>query len=820
MPTLKTDLKKIRAVINGDQSLLIVVQKTKEEDALMISEDVHKYLLERQRQLPQGINLKILYDNTDMLRARIDLLTENGVIGLAIVFILLWVFLNARLSFWGGMGIPISIAGAMAILWGIGGTINMISLFGLIMVLGIVVDDAIIVGESIYVHRKHGKPPLQAAVDGVSEVGMPVVAAIITTIVAFIPLFYVGGIMGKFIAVLPAVVIACLAISLLECLFLLPAHLSHLPDLNTGPEDRGASRTRRTLIQRIKNLHRLTTLGLEWFVEHMYKPFLSKVLHWRYISLSVAISVLMITIGVMNSGLLKFEVFPEMDGFIITATIEFPNGTPPEITRDAMEQVDAALIRLAEKTETKTGEYMLKDRLAIIGQTLSQVPRQGPNFAAVQGILLESERRGVHTQDLMAAWEKEIGPIPGIKSLTFSGLETGPPGDPIEIWLQGKSMPDILAASEKLMDRLKKFDGVYQIRSDFSPGKNEIRLALKPEARALGLTVTDLARQVYAGYYGDEAVRLQRGRDDIRVKVRYTRDERSSVSDLQQVRIRTRTGHEVPLLSVADVSFAPGYSTITRTNGMRRIMVSAGLDTKKANANEIIGELSAGFFQQLEKTYPSLYVSAQGEQKKMRESLGSLKVGFPLAVIGIYIIIATMFRSYIQPFIILFTVPFGIIGAVIGHLLMGYNLSIMSIFGMVALTGVVVNDAIVLIERVNENIADGMPFFEAILAGGARRFRAILLTSLSTVGGLMPLILETDFQARFLIPMALSIAAGVAFATVLTLLLIPSLYAILNDLRLAVHRFKYGQWPSRDFVEPAKERRTDLSALADGSSDI
>jgi multidrug efflux pump subunit AcrB len=409
----------------------------------------------------------------------------------------------------------------------------------------------------------------------------------------------------------------------------------------------------------------------------------------------------------------------------------------------------------------------------------------------------------------MVKWEEEIGPISGLKSLTFQGIATGPPGAPIEVWIQGYAMHDILAASEDLMQKLRQFEGVYQIRSDYSPGKNEIRLSLKPEARPLGLTVEDLARQVFTGYYGQEALRLQRGRDDVKVKVRYTADERTRVSDFENIRIRTHTGQEVPLTSVANISFSPGYSTIIRTNGMRRVAVSAGVDTNKANANEIFAELKATYFRELSDHYPDLIISLQGEQKKMRESFGSLYVGFPLAVIGIFIIIATMFRSYLQPFIILFTVPFGIIGAVFGHLVMGFNLSMMSIFGMVALTGVVVNDAIVLIERINENIAEGQSFFEAILNGGARRFRAITLTSLSTIGGLMPLILEKDLQARFLIPMALSLAAGVLFATLLTLVLVPSLLTILNDFRLLAYRFKYRAWPHRVAVEPSRDRHQD-----------
>jgi len=793
----------INARINGEPSVLIIVYKTQEEDALTISQAVQKFIANKQQQLSQGTHLHILYDNTEMLKRRIDLLVKNGSIGLMIVFLSLWIFLNARLSFWSGMGIPVSIAGALAVLWAMGGTINMISLFSLIMVLGIVVDDAIVVGEAIYVHRKQGKPPIKAAVEGVSEVGMPVIAAVITTIVAFIPLLYVGGIMGKFIAILPVVVIACLAVSLVECLLLLPAHLSHLPDPN-APETHLNPLTRR-----LEKIHHLTSRGMEWFVARIYTPFLSKALYWRYISFCTAISILLLTIGLMRSGILKFEVFADVDGFIITSTVEFPSGTPPEVTENAIQQIDAALLRLAEKTQTKSGDPLIENRLALVGQTLSDLPDIGPHYGSVQAILLESERRGIHTKDLMIKWEKEIGVIAGVKSLTFTGLQHGPPGDPIEIWLQGHNMDDILAAADDLMERLRKFEGVYQVRSDFSLGKNELRLELKPEAQTLGLTVDDLARQIYAGFYGDEAIRLQRGRDDVRVKVRYTADERRSISDFEQVRIRTMAGHEVPLRSVANISFSPGYSTITRTDGMRRVKVSAGVDTNKANANEIFSELSANYFPQLKHKYPALHVALQGEQKKMRESFDSLYVGFPLAVLGIFIIIATMFRSYAQPFVIMFTVPFGIIGAVIGHLVLGYDLSIMSIFGMVALTGVVVNDAIVLIERINENFAEGMPFFEAILRGGARRFRAIFLTTVSTVGGLSPLIMETDLQAKFLIPMALAIAAGVLFATILTLVLVPSLMTILSDFRLLIHRFRYGYWPKRAEVEPARRRHED-----------
>ncbi|MBF0449814.1 MAG: efflux RND transporter permease subunit [Candidatus Magnetomorum sp.] len=802
LATIKDDFSEdmIQATVNGNRSVFLIVQKTQEEDALLISETVRNYVKKKQAELPEGIYLKILFESTDMLRARINLLVKNGIIGLILVFIILWAFLDGRLSFWGGMGIPISVAGALAILWGIGGTINMISLFGLIMVLGIVVDDAIVVGEAIFVHRQNGEPPLKAAVEGVCEVGMPVFCAVITTIIAFIPLAYIGGIMGKFIQILPMVVISCLLISLVECLVLLPAHLSELPD------PQAKKKAKNFFSKAINTIHEIPGKLLGTFIHNVYGPFIKLALKWRYVSLCAAIALLMIVIGLMKGGLLKFEVFPQLDGFIVTATVEFPNGTPAEVTHKAVQEIEKAVLRLEKQVKTTSGDPLIRDVLALTGQTVGDMVEIGPNFGVVQTVFLESEKRGIHSKDLMVLWQEAVPEIPGIKSLTFEGMKAGPPGAPIEIWIQGRELDKILSAADDLMKQLRQFEGVYQIRSDFSPGKNEMRLELKPEARTLGLTVNDLARQIYSGYYGDEAVRLQRGRDDIRVKVRYTSEERSCLSDFSQMRIRTKDGHEVPLLSVANIHFSPGYSTITRTDGMRRVSVSADVNTNKANANEIIQELSKKYFNDLRDKYHGIHIALQGEKKKMRESFGSLFVGFPLAIIGIYIIIATIFRSYVQPFVILFTIPFGIIGGLLAHLALGFDLSIMSIFGMVALAGVVVNDAIVLIERINENLAEGMTFFQALENGGKRRFRAIFLTTISTIGGLAPLIFETDLQARFLIPMALSIAGGVLFATVLTLVLIPSLIVILNDCRRAYERFKFGVWPSREAVEPSRLR--------------
>lgn len=786
--------------LNGQPAIQVAVMKTEEEDAIQIAATVRAFLEQERQRLPTGLTLAVLNDSSEFVRARIDLLLRNGIIGLSLVFLLLWFFLDFRLAFWSSMGIPISLLGGLAFMWFVGATINMISLFGLIMVLGIVVDDAIVVGEAIYVHRRNGDSPVMAAVNGVKEVGMPVLAAVITTIVAFAPLFFVGGIMGKFIAILPVAVISALALSLVECLILLPAHLRALPDLDHS-EPRGPR-----IVRSITRIHRGFNRRLEAFVEGHYAPFIARTLPWRYVVAGIAVGILFMTLGLVGGGVVKFVFFDELDGDSIRATVEFPPGTPVDVTAKAVAQIEDALQEMAAATPTRTGEPLLENVFSLIGATGGDRPQQGSHLGEVRALLLPSEDRGVHTRSLQVAWQDAIGAIPGALALSFAGEQAGPPGKPIEVWLKGERMETILAAAAEVEARLREIDGVYQVQSDYRPGKNEIRLALKPEARSLGLSVEDLARQVYAGYFGEEALRIQRGKDDIRVRVRYPLDERQRLSELDNVRIRTPMGHEVPLRSVANFEYGPGFSTITRVDGQRKVAVTADVDFARANAQEIVNELNASFFPALQTRYPTLTMSLEGEQKNQRESFATLRISGPLALAGILVIVATIFRSYAQPLIILTTVPFGIVGAVWGHLLLGYNLSLMSIFGLVALAGVVVNDAIVLIECVNDNLARGMPFYDAVAKGGARRFRAIFLTTASTVGGLAPLILEQDMQARFLIPMAISLAAGVAFASVLTLVLVPCLLIILNDFRRAAHRLRHGTWPSPEAVEPNRAR--------------
>ena len=657
---------------------------------------------------------------------------------------------------------------------------------------------------------------------------------------AFIPLLYVSGFLGKIVQILPIVVIACLLISLIECLILLPAHLNHLPDFNRETQ-------RDHILARIgKRFHHFTNHGLEWFVEHLYQPFVALALRWRYVSFCVAVSIVLVTWGMWDSGVLKFEFFPTIDGNAMSCVLELPNGTPVTRTREAVARIENAIKQMDAEIKTESGGPLLRNIFSTSGAKIDERGGRelGSHFGTVRVELLDSSLRGIHTDNLMHAWEEYIGKIPGVVALTFRGDEVAPPGRPVEVWLTGNDMEYLVAASRELKEHLANYVGVYQIQDDYREGKKEIRIRLKPEGRMLGINVADVARQIHAGYYGQEAIRLQRDREDLRVRVRYPEDERNTIADFENLRIRVPASpglpgmggmggmaglgggmpgmgmgaapgaagkpyREIPLMSVADIEYGMGFSSINRTDGQRRVVVTAEVNAERANANEVVEDLRETFFPGLQRKYPSVGMEFHGEQEDIRKGMGALFIGFPLALVGIYIIIATIFRSYVQPLVIMVTVPFGMCGAFFGHLLLGFDISMMSVFGCVALAGVVVNDAIVLIECVNNFLARGEDFADAVRLGGARRFRPILLTTITTVGGLTPLIMETDYQAQMLIPMAVALAGGVAFATLLTLLLVPCLLGVLNDFRRTFRWLILGTWPTPEEVEPATKRLVD-----------
>ncbi len=771
------------AKFDGKRAASVRVSRIGQEDALDVARTVKRYVSERRGNLPEAVSIALWEDNTEFLKARMNLLKRNGYIGLILVFLCLTVFLNLRLAFWTTMGIPISFLGAFYLMPFFDVSINMISLFALIMSLGLVVDDAIVVGENIFAYRQQGMDRTAAAIKGVKEMCMPVVLAVLTTMFAFIPLAYTGGIMGKILRVMPIVVISVLAFSLIEALLILPAHLS---------SDRFSRKNR--IVRFTDRINSWTGKGLSRFINGPFANFVARAVKWRYVTLAVGIAIFLITVSFIAGGYLKFVFFDTVEADNMVAKLTMPQGTPVEQTREIIEGIEQAAFEvIAEFDSKRQGKPPLMKHIATIvgdhptpdGGGMVQVDIGAPaksHLGEVNVELLGSEQRDVSSVELKNRWRERVGEIPGVSSLKFMA-EFMSTGNPIEVELSHDGFDDLLKAVEDLKDILRQYTGVEEIADNFEPGKAELKLKLKDTGRTLGLTLSDLARQVRQGFYGDEVQRIQRGRDDVRVMVRYPKEERTSLADVENMRIRLPDGAEIPFKTVADVEYGRGYSTIKRVDRRRAVSVSADVDEGVASAGKINRELNSKVLPELMRKYPGLDYRFAGEQRERNESLGSLKINFVIAMLAIYGLLAVQFKSYSQPAIVMSAIPFGLVGATIGHLIMGFNLSILSLFGVVALSGVVVNDSLLIIDLINRERRSGIGLAQVLRDCATRRFRPIMLTTLTTFCGLLPMILEKSLQARFLVPMAISLAFGVLFATCITLLLVPSLYMILEDIK-------------------------------------
>lgn len=771
------------AKFDGKRAAFVQVSRVGEQDAVVIANAVKRYVKQRQPYLPEGVSLALWEDDSQILRDRLGLLKRNAMIGLVLVFLCLTFFLNIRLAFWTTMGIPISFLGAFWLIQYFDVTINMMSLFAFIMVLGLVVDDAIVVGENVFACRQQGMDRVSAAIAGVREMAMPVTLAVLTTVFAFVPLAYTAGIMGKILRVLPIVVVSVLSISLVEALLILPAHLS------------SGDPTRRGLLRRFTDMiNQWTDRTLRAFVSGPFARFVETAVRWRYVTLASGIMVLLATIGVVAGGYIKFVFFDAVEADNMVAMLAMPQGTPVAQTREVIERVEqAALDVIAEYDRQREDQPSLMRHMSLTVGAQPTMGRGGPvqvdmsrsaqsHLAEINVELLGGERRGVSSVALKNAWREKVGEIPGVSSLEYYS-EVLDMGNAIEVELSHQNFAALLAASERLKSILRDYTGVSDIADDFEPGKAELKLKLKDTGRTLGLTLSDLARQVRQGFYGDEAQRIQRGRHDVRVMVRYPQDQRRSLADVENMRIRLPDDTEIPFRTVAEVEYGRGYATIKRIDRRRVVSVSADVDEAIANAGEINAELNASTLPGLAREFPGLQFRFGGEQRERNESLASLWVNFAIAMMAIYGLLAVQFRSYAQPAIVMSAIPFGLVGATLGHLVMGFNLSILSMFGIVALAGVVVNDSLIMIDLINRERIEGVSLAQILRDCATRRFRPIMLTTLTTFLGLLPMITEKSLQARFLIPMAISLAFGVVFATCITLLLVPSLYMILEDLK-------------------------------------
>ena len=764
---------------NGTPSVLVSVFRTNEEDALVISDAVRAYVAEQAPRLPQGLSMSVWADDSAVTKGRLELLGRNGLQGLFLVLLSLWLFMNLRLAIWVAAGLVVALLAGLWILDLYGGTLNMITMFAFIMALGMLVDDGIVVGENIYSHWRRGKSPVQAAIDGAGEVALPVIGAVSTTMAAFVPLFIMEGILGKFVAIMPVAVVAVLLGSLLECMLILPPHLAHaLPEGGYRQHRRGA----RQLAQRVRNG---IDGALDWFIESVYMPLLRRAMAWRLVVAASALSILMLMFGLLLGGHLNFELFPDRDTDTIVARVTMPQGTPLAQTAAATARLEAAGRQLDDhfRPSDPGSERVVKQIMTVVGINTDFEPEVGSHIGEVTVELLAAEQRGISSTLLADKWRELSGDVPDALELIFMSEDIFPVGKPIEVRLMGDNFTEMREAAARLEAELGTYPGVLDISNDFRPGKMEIQLALKPAGRVLGITLADLAGQVNQGFFGAEALRLQRGRDDVKVVIRYPETERRSLGDLDNIRIRTPNGSEVPFHEVATATLRRGFSVIKRSDRQRALSVMADVDSTKANAEKILADLEADYLPRLLADYENMRFSFEGQHKETQRSVGSLFRGFIIAMLLVYTILAVIFRSYAQPLVVMSVIPFGLIGAVIGHLIMGHVLSLISLFGLVALSGVLVNDSLVLVDFINRSRSQGMPLFEAVLAGGRQRFRAIILTSVTTVAGLSPILFEKSVQAQFLIPMAISMSFGLMGATALVLVLVPALYLLLYDMQ-------------------------------------
>ncbi|MFP4518066.1 MAG: efflux RND transporter permease subunit, partial [Oceanicaulis sp.] len=758
---------------NGEPAVLVDVQIQGSEDLLEVRSSAVSWL-EEEAALPPGVTATIASDQSRVFTERISLLARNAIIGFTLVFLLLVLMLDLRLAFWVAMGVPISFLGGFALFGAVGVTLNFITTFGLIVVLGIVVDDAIVVGENTDRERTKGRTPKQAAIAGVTGVAAPVLVGVLTTMAAFGPLIFSGGDFGEIVRPIPIVVICILAISLVEAFLILPSHLSHGKDWSRGP---------------LKRIQMAVAAALQRFAEGPVRGWARFAARTRWLTALGGLVVLAMVFSLAITGVVRFVFFPNIEAEEITASLILPEGVPFEETRAAAERMLEAAEAL-EQDYADRGQPVIESVIATIGGRTSLFGGPGstqsttiaPNLAQIQLQLVSASKRQVGSAQLESEWRERIGRIPGVERLTIVA-SAGPQEADIAYELSHPDNAVLEDAVRRFADQLGGIEGVTEINDGFDLGKRELNFQLTPAGEAAGLTPSDIARQVRQAFFGEEVQRIQRGREEVRVFVRYPERLRNDLAALSQLRIRTPDDEALPLSVAASITETRSYTQIERVDGRRIIETTADVDESIVTPGEARTEAET-ILQELVRANPGLDYRLAGAGREQAQDFQSLGQGLLVAVVVMYALLATQLRSYIQPVIILVAIPFGIGGAILGHFLLGYDLSFPSIFGSVALAGVVVNASIVLIDRYNTNReARGMTPVDAIAEAASRRFRPVLITTLTTALGLLPIISEQSPQAQFLIPMAVSLGAGLLFASISILMLLPAFVMIVEDIR-------------------------------------
>ena len=747
---------------DGKRSFGINVMATEEENPIDVSAAVRSYIEERNATLPPEAQMTAWADTSVFLEGRMTMMLKNMALGAVLVLVILGIFLHLKIALWVILGMAVAFLGAfmMMPLPLVDVTINIMSLFAFILVLGVVVDDAIIIAESSYAETERKGYSLANIVRGAQRVAVPATFGVLTTIMAFLPMLFQTGRTSAFAGAIAWVVILCLAFSLVESKLILPSHLAIM---------RSAHGSKRGFAD-------WAGTKLMWFIAHVYNPLLKRAIEYRWTTVATFVAIAILMLGLVVGGWVRVVYFPEMQADFLSANVQIQEGAPESLIKSIVEQMDSSLREVND--ELKAERDLDYD---VVQHLFGYI--QGGSQARFQVALAPGEQRDVNPKEVENRWRAKIGDIAGTEELRFSSSMRMSSGAPISFRLSGRDYSQVEAAADELVDHLREYDGLYEIESSANVGPEEGKLKIRPEAEALGVTLADLAGQVRQAFYGAEAQRIQRGDSEVRVMVRYPRSERVSIGNLENMWIRLPDGRELPFNAVAEYELERGYNSIRRINGKRTVTVSSSANLALVEPGAVMGAVYRTVIPEMTTRYPGVEFGQGAAMREQTSSVNEMIMGFVYALVGIYVLMAIPLKSYLQPLMIMTVIPFGLIGAVIGHWIVGIAMNAISLLGFFALAGVVVNDSLILVHYINRRVAEGVPTIAAAVEAGMVRFRPILLTSLTTFCGLIPIVLEKSMHAQMVIPMAVSLAFGILFATGITLILIPSLYAIQANLR-------------------------------------
>jgi multidrug efflux pump subunit AcrB len=758
------------ALFDGEPSLSMNVIAADDGNDLDISAAVNAYVERKQGELPEGAKIAVWGDSSYYLQGRFDMMYEDMGAGALLVIVCLAMFLRLRLAFWVTLCVPVAFLGALWLLpmGPFGTSLNMLSLFGFLLILGIVVDDAIVTGESVYTETKEHGHTIDNVIRGAQKIAVPVTFGVLTTVAAFVPLMMIEGDFQTFLTPIAWVVVLCLVFSLIDSRLILPAHLAKIPPPSPNPG-------------RFARMQMRMSDGLENFAANRYQPLLKKALANRGTTLAIFFACMILVAGLMGGGLVKVVFFPDVPSDFVQANLRLADGTSPAVRDQVIERMQKAL---ADVDDEYRAEYPGDDGL--IRYVLQFT--NGNTGATTVIELTKNENRQIDANEITRRWREKVGEIPGAREFRIFASTNARGGRAIDIRLASSNYMELEAASQELSGKLREFAGVFDVISGYDSGSEEVKLNIRPEAQALGLSQSDLGRQVRQAFYGEEAQRLQRGKDEVRVMVRYPLNERNSMSNLEQMRIRTPEGGQVPFHTVADVDVGSSFSRINRIDRMRSVQITADVDVAFTTPEEVSAAVHSTILPEILARHPGVTESAGGAAVEQANAMTEMLTALTISMLLIYVLLAIPLKSYTQPLLIMSVIPFGIVGAVLGHWIIGIHFSMMSLFGIIALAGVVVNDSLVLTDYINQQREEGVPMEEAVVNGGVRRFRAILLVAMTTFVGLVPIVMEKSLQAQLIIPMAVSLGFGSLFATVITLFLIPVIYVMAWRAKQRVRR--------------------------------